>query len=106
MSSTFDHTRRKRTCLIALILITAVFVLSLVPAALFVMMSPMAFDSGTSTDAWMIVISIWLYPLAVLLSVSGSWIAFAAKRYRFALIWSLLPLLDVAFLAAMFALLG
>jgi hypothetical protein len=103
---TANPQRAPRGMLIALILITTVFLLSLLPAAMFVMMSPMAFDAGASKEAWMIVIPIWLYPFSVLVSVVGSWIAFAAKRYRFALIWSLLPLLDVAFLAAVFALLG
>jgi hypothetical protein len=106
MSTTADETQRRRRCLIALIVTTAVFVLSLIPAGLFAMMSPMAFDSGASAQAWMIVLPIWLYPFAVLVSLAGSWIAFAARRYRFALIWSLLPLLDVAFIAAVFALLG
>ena len=101
-----DAQRARRRTLVALLLITSLFLLSLIPAAFFVMMSPMAFDSGASKESWMIVLPIWCYPPAVLLSVAGSWIAFAAKRYRFALIWSLLPLLNVVFLAAVFLLLG
>ena len=103
---TAEPQRTRRRTLIALIVITAVFLLSLFPAALFVMMSPMVFDSGASPQAWMVVIPIWLYPFAVLVSLVGSWTAFAARRHRFAIIWSLFPLLDVAFLAAVFALLG
>ena len=103
---TAEPQRTRRRALIALTLISAVFLLSLFPAALFVMMSPMAFDSGASPQAWMIVIPIWFYPFAVLVSLVGSWIAFAANRYGFAMIWSLFPLLDVIFVAAVFALLG
>jgi hypothetical protein len=94
---------RRRGTLVFLIVATIVFGLSLLPAAMFVLVSPMAFDSGESKEAWTFVLAVWAYPVLVLVGLIAAWIFYAVRLYRTAVVFSLLPLLDVAFLAVMFA---
>ena len=86
---------RPRGVLIYLIVATIVFGLSLLPAALAVMMSPMAFDAGQSREAWTLVILVWAYPVLVIAGLLAAWILYSFKAYRTAVAVSLLPLLDV-----------
>ena len=46
--------------------------------------SVMAFDSGVTSEAWAIVISVWTYPIFPLLMTIGAWIAFAFRKNRLA----------------------
>ena len=43
-------------------------------------LSVMAFDSGESLQAWILVIAVWSYPIIPLLLVVASWIAYAKRR--------------------------
>ncbi len=94
--------RRSRGVMIFLIVATVLFGLSLLPAAMAVMMSPMAFDAGESREAWTFVLSVWAYPVLVILGLLMAWIFYTARAYRTAIAFSLLPLLDVAVLVALF----
>ena len=87
---------RRRGVLIFLIVATIVFGLSLLPAAMAVLMSPMAFDAGPSREAWTMAIIIWAYPVLVILGLLLAWILYASRSYRTAILCCLLPLLDVA----------
>jgi hypothetical protein len=87
---------RSRGALIYLIVATILFGLSLLPAAMGLIMSPMAFDAGFSRTAWTIVILVWSYPVLVLVGLLVAWILYKARSYRAAVAFSLLPLLDVA----------
>jgi hypothetical protein len=98
--------RRSRGVLIYLIVATIVFGLSLLPAAMAAMMSPMAFDSGESPEAWTLVLLVWSYPVLVLVGLLVAWILYASRAYRTAIAFSLLPLLGVAALAVLFAVWG
>lgn len=92
--------RLRRICLATLITTTALFALSLIPAGAMIVMSPMAFDSGETPAIWRAVLILWAYPFVVILAIAGSWILFALRRYKLAIWFSLLPLLDiVAFVA-------
>ena len=93
---------RTRGVRIYLIIATIVFGLSLLPAALAVLVSPMAFDAGESREAWAFVITVWTYPVLVLLGLLGAWILYARRAYRAAIAFSLLPLLAVAAFAVLF----
>jgi hypothetical protein len=94
--------RRSRGVLIYLIIATVVFGLSLLPAAMAVIMSPMAFDAGESRQVWTLVLLLWAYPVLVILSLLAAWILFAVRAHRTAIAVSLLPLLDGIVLAALF----
>ncbi|RTE10665.1 hypothetical protein [Paenibacillus whitsoniae] len=58
-------------------------------------MSVMMFDSldaSGSAMTWTIFISIILYPAGLLAGLIGSWIMFARRKYRAAMIWNGIPL--------------
>lgn len=93
---------RSRGVLIFLIVATIVFGLSLFPAAMAVMMSPMAFDAGESAQAWTFVLAVWTYPVLVIIGLIAAWIFYAGRFYKTAVVCSLLPLADVLFIAALF----
>lgn len=67
--------------------------LSLLPWVVMFGLSAMAFDSGFSAGAWLLVLPIWIYPLLVLGGVIASWVMFSRRRHRAAALWSLGPLL-------------
>lgn len=90
--------RRKRRTKIYLIVMTVLYVLSLIPAALAVMMTPFAFDQGPSPEAWALVTKILAYPLVVVVSIVGSWIFYKLSLYWVAIAWSLLPIVNVLLL--------
>ncbi len=66
---------------------------SLVIWALAAGLSVMAFDSGSTSEAWRVVIAVWAYPLVPLVLSIGAWIAFALRRHILAAI-----LITLAFL--------
>ena len=43
-------------------------------------LSVMAFDQGSTPEAWTFVIAVWSYPLIPLILVIAAWIAFAKRR--------------------------
>lgn len=71
------------------------FYLLFVIAWLFVAaMSVMLFDSpdaAESATTWLIFIAILLYPVFLLVGVIGSWVMFARRKYRAAIIWNCIP---------------
>jgi len=71
----------KRTgLLIWMILSQLLAVGSLVIWLLAAGLSVMAFDSGVTAEAWMIVILVWSYPIFPLAIIIGAWIAY--KRHK------------------------
>jgi hypothetical protein len=42
--------------------------------------SVMAFDQGSSPEAWRVVIAVWSYPILPLVLSIAAWIAFALRR--------------------------
>ena len=83
------------TTKVLLIVATVLYGLSLLPAAMMVLMSPMMFDSGESPKLWTIFGLVVGYPVLVLLTLVVAWVLFVKKKYRAALIVSLLPILEV-----------
>ena len=61
-------------------------------------LSVMAFDEGSSSVAWAIVIAVWAYPLFPLAMAIGAWIAFAFRKNRLAAILSGLTFVPAALL--------
>ena len=87
--------RRKKGTKIYLIAVTVLYLLSLAPAALAVMMTPFAFDQGSTPEAWALVTKILAYPLVVIISVVGSWIFYRLSWFWVAIAWSLLPIINI-----------
>lgn len=61
---------------------------SLLIWALMAGLSVMAFDSGSTPEAWAFVIAVWAYPLFPLVMAIGAWIAFARRKNTLAAVLS------------------
>lgn len=76
--------KRRTGLLIWLIVSQLLAVGSLLIWALIAGLSVMAFDSGSTPEAWAIVIAVWSYPLFPLVMAIGAWIAFAFRKNKLA----------------------
>lgn len=95
----------KRTGLLIWMILSQLLALgSLVIWLLMAGLSVMAFDQGSSPEAWTIVIAVWSYPIIPLILVIAAWIAFARRKNAVAAVLSGLsfapPLLCIAFIWA------
>lgn len=93
---------RSRNLRLWLIVDTVLSILTIVPIAIFGMMSVMASDAGVNTA---ITTYIWIslsFPVAVAVAPILAWVAFALRRERTALIVSLLPALWMIAIIGMF----
>jgi hypothetical protein len=93
---------RNRSLKVWLIVDTGVSILAIVPVAMFGMMSVMASDAGVNAAIMTFIWTGLTFPVAVALSPILAWIAFALRRERTAVILSLLPVLWVIAIIAMF----
>jgi uncharacterized BrkB/YihY/UPF0761 family membrane protein len=76
--------KRRTSLLIWMIISQLLAVGSLAIWALVAGLSVMAFDEGSSPEAWRFVIAVWAYPLIPLLLAIGAWVAFAFRKNRLA----------------------
>ena len=60
--------------------------------------SVMAFDSGSTPEAWTFVIAVWSYPVWPILFTIAAWIAYARKKDRLAAVLTTLTFLPVLIL--------
>jgi hypothetical protein len=84
--------RRRRT-LIWLIISQLLALASLLIWLLVAGLSVMAFDQGSTPEAWTIVIAVWSYPIIPLVLAAGAWIAFGFHRYLLANVLSTITFL-------------
>ncbi len=78
-----------RTGLVIWMIVSQVLMLgSLLIWLLVAGLSVMAFDSGSSPEAWTFVILVWSYPIIPLILVIAAWIAFARRKNRAAAVLS------------------
>ena len=71
----------KRTGLLIWMILSQLLALgSLVIWLLVAGLSVMAFDSGSTPQAWTFVIAVWSYPLIPIILVIIAWIAYAKRR--------------------------
>lgn len=92
------NSRRKRRTKIYLIVMTILYLLSLVPAAMAITLTPFAFDEGATPEAWALVTKILVYPLVVIVSIVGFWILYRLSWFWVAIAWSLLPVVNILLL--------
>jgi hypothetical protein len=71
--------RRKKIALVILISATVLFLASLLPTGAMIIFSPMAFDSGPKPGTWAFVITLFAYPVVVLVRLAAAWICFAKR---------------------------
>ena len=79
---------------IFVIILNILATLALVPAAAAAIMSPMAFDAPGSEElngTWIFFIAMATLPIVIVIGQVLSWVFFAKKNYKAALICSLLP---------------
>ncbi|PYJ11651.1 MAG: hypothetical protein DMF06_02015 [Verrucomicrobia bacterium] len=86
---------RKRIALCILIPATVLFLASLVPAGMTILFSPMAFDAGPKPGLPAFIITLFAYPVVVLLTIIATWISFAGHAYRLAMWLNLLPIIHL-----------
>jgi hypothetical protein len=72
---------QKRTVLLIWMIVSQLLTLGSLAIWLLVAgLSVMAFDSGSTPEAWTIVIAVWSYPVIPLILVITAWIAFAKRK--------------------------
>jgi hypothetical protein len=88
----------RRNARLTLLVTSVLFGLLMIPGIGAVMISPMVFESAASKEDPVLVaftVALVSYPVLALLSILGSWIAYALKRYRTAIAISLPPFLPI-----------
>ena len=71
----------KRTGLLIWLIVSQLLaVASLLIWLLIAGLSVMAFDQGSTPEAWTFVIAVWSYPIIPVALVIGAWIAYARRR--------------------------
>jgi hypothetical protein len=88
---------------VIVLLTTIVFALLLIPACLMGLFAPMAFDAGADAKVWLLVGSIWTFPVLALCSIGLSWLLLAKNAFRSAIVVSVLRLVNILIVVAMFA---
>ena len=76
---------------ITLIVLQVFQIITLLPWLMFAGLAVMAFDAPDSTkhwQPWAFVLTIWSYPVWLLLVGAGSWVLFALRNYKTAVILS------------------
>jgi hypothetical protein len=80
MTSTTTPPPKRTGLLIWMILSQLLALGSLVIWLLMAGLSVMAFDQGSTPEAWTFVIAVWSYPILPIILVIAAWIAYAKKR--------------------------
>jgi hypothetical protein len=88
MTALTEHPKRRTGLLIWLVVSQLLALGSLLIWAVIAGLSVMAFDSGSTPEAWAIVLTVWAYPLFPLVMAIGAWIAFALRKNYLAAILS------------------
>lgn len=84
------------------IVLNIILLLGLIPSAWGALFSPMLFDSGATKRTWTIFGAIVALPILIVITQIISWIAFSKGNYGLALKVSLIPVVDVLLLVALF----
>lgn len=80
---------KRRTGLLIWLIVSQLLALgSLMIWMLIAGLSVMAFDQGSTPEAWAFVIAVWSYPLFPLVMAVGAWIAYARRKNTLAAVLS------------------
>src|SRR3989304_5444451 len=83
--------RTRRVIKITLIVLTILWVLLLIPAGMFALLSPFAFDNGVTDEAFQVFYILISFPFVLLFSPIIAWILYRLKLDLPAVIIALLP---------------
>ncbi len=90
-----------RTTLILLSVLTLPYIPGLMLSFWLALVSPMMFDGGEDTAAWISFFALCTCPIVFITGLVGGWLSFFLKRYRLALALMLLPAVELGvFIAA------
>lgn len=95
-----NNSPKRRPVLIWLIISQILGLLSLFFWLLIAGLSVMAFDSGSTPQAWTFVIAVWSYPIWPILFTIAAWVAYARKKDRLAGVLTTVTFLPVLILLA------
>ena len=90
--------KTKRNARLVLILTSVLFGLLIIPGLGAMTISPMVFDAPDAQQNPKLIaftVALVSYPILAFLSIIGSWVLYALKHYRIAIMVSLLPLLSI-----------
>lgn len=88
--------RNSKRLLVTLVISDVVYVVSLFFWLMIAMFSPMLFDDPAAVDSWqpwLLFGGVMVYPLLVLVSAILSWVFFAKRKGKAAMIWNYVPCL-------------
>ncbi len=97
-----DSDKMRGVSLIILRLATIAFSLLMIPMGMATIMSPMAFDSGKTLSTWLLVCTVCSFIPLTLISIPASWFIHHRRSYRAAILVSLVPLISIMILTAIF----
>lgn len=83
--------RNRRLAKIGLLILTVLWGLLLIPAILFAEMSPFAFDSGTTPEAYRVFYLMISFPFVLVGSLIFGWVLYAIRLYLPGFLTALLP---------------
>ena len=83
--------RRRKISKIILIVLTILWAVLLIPALMFALMSPFAFDSGATEEAFRVFYLLISFPFVLLFSTIIGWILYWFKRYILAVVFAMIP---------------
>jgi hypothetical protein len=88
MAETTAPPKRRIGLVIWMILSQLLMLGSLLIWLLMAGLSVMAFDSGSTPEAWTFVLLVWAYPIIPIILVIAAWIAFAKRKNTLAAVLS------------------
>jgi hypothetical protein len=95
---------QRRLALVALVVATVIYGISLPFAGLAAMMSPLAFGDGATPASWAFLGGAISYPLLVIGSLVSAWVLYRRRRHRASMIALLAPIVGAPLCAGVAAL--
>ncbi len=102
VTATIKSTRFERGSHVLLALTTVGFSLLAIPMGMATIMSPMAFDSGETVSAWILVVAVVSFIPLVGVAIPTAWILHRKEFYRAAMGVCLLPSINLFVVAGVF----
>jgi asparagine N-glycosylation enzyme membrane subunit Stt3 len=87
----------RRVVQISLIVLTVLWIVLLIPALMFALLSPFAFDSGATEEAYRVFYTLISFPFVLSLSPMLAWMLYHFKRYILAALVVLAPALYLVY---------
>lgn len=86
----------------AALILNILMIIGFFPSVWMAIFSPMLFDSGATKRTWTIFATVVALPILIVITQIISWVVYTKGNYDLALKVSLIPLLDIILLVALF----